>query len=154
MKGDYWVWVPSDDLILPSLVEKKLKISDDNTIILGCGDKIDKDSKFLGAIKFFWDNNSDFINRVWNDCFIGMTGVMIPYALFNRIGVFPEHLRYSEDYYWILRSTLSENVNYKFIPEIIYKKRIHQIRLSDQYSNEIIANIPVIKKEIMDTYGK
>lgn len=154
MKGNYWVWVPSDDLILPALIENKLKISDDNTITLGWGDSIDENSKYLGSLKFSFKSNSEFISRIWNECFIGMTGVMIPINLFNRIGVFPEHLKFSEDYYWILKSTQFDSVNYKYVPEILYKKRLHNIRLSNQYSSEIIANIPLIKKEVKDIYGR
>jgi glycosyltransferase involved in cell wall biosynthesis len=154
MHGDYWVWLPSDDILDKNLLSKKLKISSPETVVLGWGDIIDEKSDYRGSIKFNWESSAEFIKRIWIECFIGMTGVMIPKKIFNMVGLFPEHLKFSEDYYWILKATTFDNILFKYIPEIVYKKRIHTGRLTHRYHAEIIANVPLIKEEVKELYGK
>jgi len=153
MTSDIWVWLPSDDIISHTLIEKKLKKLTDNNIVLAWGDNINSNGQFLSKITFDWKSSDEFKKRIWNECFIGMTGVMIHKKVFEKVGMFPEHMLFSEDFYWILKST-KFNIDYDYITESLYKKRIHNNRTTNKYQAEIIKNIPVIKKEIENLYGK
>jgi glycosyltransferase involved in cell wall biosynthesis len=152
MKSDIWVWVPSDDIIHNNLIEKKIEKLTSNNIILAWGDIINSDGKFQSKISFNWNSSDEFKKRIWEDCFIGMTGIMIPISVFKKIGTFPEHMLFSEDFYWILKSTKFD-IDYDYIPEVLYKKRIHNGRTTNKYYNAIIKNIPIIKEEIKRIYG-
>lgn len=153
MKSDVWVWVPSDDIAITNLIEEKLKKITPNSIVLAWGIIVGESGSEQGKINFQWNTSDDFRKRIWEECFIGMTGVMIHRNVFNKVGNFPEHMNFSEDFYWILKST-KFNIEYSYIDKYLYKKRIHGNRLTARKYNEVIANIPKIKKEVIGLYGK
>ena len=151
MHSDIWIWVPSDDIIMPDLVVKKITLLTDNNIVLAWGKTINECGSEQGQITFDWLSSDEFRHRIWKECFIGMTGVMIPRSVLYKVGGFPEHLDFSEDFYWILKST-KMGVDYSYVPEFLYKKRHHSNRLTDKNHSSIIKGIPVIKEEINSWY--
>lgn len=151
---DAWLWVPADDIVEETIVEKKLNKLTPYSIIFSYGIIIDSNSIEKGRISYNWSSSKEFRERIWKECFIGMTGVMISRKTIELVGNFPEHMKFSEDYYWILKSTLFENIDYHYIPEFLYRKRIHQNRLSNKYHTEILSNIEKIKQEIRNCYQK
>lgn len=144
-----WLWLPADDLLEKDILLKKLNLLSGTSIIFSYGKIINEKNNYIGQISFSWSSSEEFKKKIWDDCFIGMTGVLISKKTIDIVGGFPEHLKYSEDYYWLLKSTLFHNIEYKYVPEFLYSKRIHTNRLSYKYHPEIIKNIPLIKKEIL-----
>ena len=149
-KGDAWLWCPGDDIWLPNLLEEKYHFHQAHPDCISYSDWIVID-EFGNEVTEIHPNRftpSEFRDVVWHDCPIGFTGIWIPRNVFNVVGLFPEHLKFSEDFYWMIKATI-HGVDFRCVPEILYKKRKHLNSTTNKNIDSILANIPVIRQELM-----
>jgi glycosyltransferase involved in cell wall biosynthesis len=144
-RGDTWVWCPADDTLAPDFFEHKYQWAEryPNTVLYSHGNVMDADGKHLSSIEPSPCPPDEFRKRQKP---IGMTGIWIPMAILNNI-MFPEHLPFSEDFYWMLLAC-REGVDFRCVPKILYNKRKHGNSTTARNYPEIIANIDRIKAEV------
>lgn len=141
------VWMPADDVVAPDLLEKKLLLLTDNTVVLSWGWRMNAYGSLIDTIEFDWTDTEDFRKRMWKQCFIGMTGVMIPKTAFDKVGGFPTHFPCSEDYYWVLKS-LAHGVQYRYVNDHLYFKRHHANRTTERHAIDIPSVVKQIHEEL------
>ena len=150
MKGDAWVWCPADDIFLPNLLQVKIEENsiDSNCILYNDWVIIDEKGN-EGEKRITLKGDKDFfINLVKMLSPIGFTGIFVPKIILEKVGNFPEHLQFSEDFYWMLKAALVDNVYFKGIPQILHKKRRHGNRLTNRNSAYMIENVKNIREQI------
>ncbi len=150
MKGDFWVWCPSDDILKPNCLERKLKKSEElnhSSILYAWGELINGAGKILHPITPKL-SPKEFADIIFIKCPIGFTGIWIPKDIFQKVGLFPEHLNCCEDYYWLLKS-VAHNIPYVGQHEVLYVKRIHPNRLGNRESSNVVSVATKIRKELL-----
>ncbi len=150
-KGSVWVWCPADDVLLPALLERKSKLAGlyPDAVIYSHGNLMDKDGKVFGKVTAPPWTPKKFRKVVQTKCPIGLTGLWVPMVVFDRVGGFPEHLPYSEDFYWMLKAC-KEGVDFRCVHRTLYHKRKHRNSLTGRNQKEIVANIARIREEVMN----
>jgi len=152
--GDYWSWCPADDYWSPNLLETKIKY-------------IEKYPKSVLYNNWFVINNNsimahadvpkmssdEFKDIVWQTSPIGFTGILIPMYIFRDLNIyFPEHLNFSEDFYWMIEATIN-NIPFDCVPERLHYKRKHENSLTSKNINKILEQIPVIRNNLKLKYN-
>ncbi len=150
---DIWVWCPSDDILAPDLLEKKLALHDRETVLYsGWRCFGDHEAELMPAET----TQAEFVRRVWTreewgkGPIMGFTGIWIPRRAYRLAGPFPEHESVSEDFQWLLQAT-ARGVPFKCIREVLYAKRVHQNRKTARY--DVQAGMDAIYQEVTRTHG-
>jgi len=148
MKGKVWTWCPSDDIWLPTLLETKKKFSENhpNCILYSDWIVIDQNGKELME-KHPRLSPKEFSEEIWTGCPIGFTGIWIPKTVIDRVGPFPTHLKYSEDFYWMLKANVHK-IPFVGVRKTLYKKRKHTNTLTHKNLQSILDQIPVLVSDI------
>jgi glycosyltransferase involved in cell wall biosynthesis len=149
-KGDYWVWIPADDIIDHKLLAYKVALAriHPTDIIYHDYNLINQYSVYLKTIRLKQHSTSELLTLARIECPIAFTGIMIPIPILKKYP-FPEHLAYSEDFYWFLQA-IKHGLKFRHIPQILHCKRRHPGTLTRQKQKEIKALIPKLVKEVLD----
>jgi len=150
--GNYWSWCPADDYWNEHLLENKIKYIDKfpKSILYNNWFFIDENNNIFGGYDVPIMTSDDFSEEVWKTSPIGFTGILIPMYIFKTLKLlFPEHLPYSEDFYWMIKATI-HNVPFDLVPERLHYKRKHENSLTNKNITAIIENIPRIRSELME----
>jgi glycosyltransferase involved in cell wall biosynthesis len=147
--GNIWTWCPSDDIWHIDLLKIKLKFyyKYPNAVIYNNWNIINNNGLHISTHIIPKYTQSEFKKVVWNTSPIGFTGIFIPMKVFNIVGKFPKHLKFSEDYYWMIKATI-HNIDIIGIPNILHKKRIHNNRLTYRNKDAITKNVLSIRNEL------
>ena len=79
---------------------------------------------------------------------IGMTGILIPTEIL-RANQFPQFLDFSEDWFWLVRAALKHKILFRCVPEVLYRKRIHENSITFRHRRQIIDNIrPIYERAL------
>lgn len=149
--GDYWSWCPADDYWHPTLIEKKIKYIKryPDSVLYNNFYVIDGTSKINGHYDQQEMTSEEFDIWVWKCKGIGFTGIFIPMRVFKELKVlFPEHLPFSEDFYWMIKATI-HGVPFNLVPERLNYKRRHNNSLTTRNSKRIFENVPKIREELL-----
>jgi teichuronic acid biosynthesis glycosyltransferase TuaG len=146
--GDLWAWLPADDTWRPTLLERKLQAAEEfpGAVIYSHGQIMGGDAVTPADI-----SPRAFRELVQTKSPIGMTGIVIPLDILRAIP-FPEHLGYSEDFWWML-TAVKAGVEFRCVPEILYEKRQHANSISGRHEDDIAANVRTIREEVSRCAG-
>ena len=143
--GDYWCWCPADDVFSDRLIEKKLPHLD-GSVVYHDWFIINDRGTVTGMDEVPKMTNEEFYESVKKSSPIGFTGIMIPMDVMRRVP-FPEHLDFSEDFYWMINATLN-GVRFKGIREKLHYKRKHSGSTTSKNIDRILAQVPLIRQEL------
>jgi glycosyltransferase involved in cell wall biosynthesis len=148
-RGDVWTWCPSDDIWLPNLLEVKYQQAQKypDAILYSDWMIIDEHGQDVGQVCPKRYLPREFKEVVWRDSPIGFTGIWIPMKTFDVTGPFPEHLNYSEDFYWMIKATIHD-MDFRCVPQVLYKKRTHLNTTTKKNYTKILENIPTIREDL------
>jgi glycosyltransferase involved in cell wall biosynthesis len=149
VQGSAWVWCPADDLLLPELIQKKWEFSmqHPDTVLYSYGHYMRDNGTFYNTLKPKCYEPEEFRQVLKTKCPIGLTGVWIPTAVYQQVGPFPEHLKYSEDFYWMLMACKA-GADFRCVPELLYAKRHHGNRITERHRAEILANVEKHRRDV------
>lgn len=155
MTGDAWIWCPSDDILDSTLIEKKVlfNVTNPHAVIYNDFSLIDENGKYISTVNIKYYTPEYFKDLVFKESPLGFTGIFIPKRIINKVGKFPEHIDYSEDYYWMVKATI-DDVIFLGISEILHMKRIHDNRLTFQNNKNIPQMVIKIRKELTEYKNK
>lgn len=147
-KGDYWVWCPGDDILSHNLLEECLLFSYQypNSVLYNDWIVIDSNGKHLAQYSPSF-SPEEFNKQVWISSPICFVGIWIPMTAFKKAGLFPLHLPYSEDFYWMIKATI-DGVEFRHLPKTLHKRRTHNNSLTSRNINDIINNVPKIRNDL------
>lgn len=147
-RGDYWVWVPADDAIDETLLEEKLRFSrrHPNAVIYDSFRVVDENNQEKCVRQVPITTPEDFAKIVWKKAPIGFTGIWIPMEILKRIP-FPDHVRYSEDYYWLLNA-VKHGVEFRGMRKVLHTKRDHPNSETRRNYEAVMKDVENIRKEL------
>lgn len=149
MKGGYWVWAPADDVLLPELLQRKadFAIEHPTAVLYSHGAVIDVSGEVQRLLQPRPVLPGTFRWMMRRQPGIGMTGIWIPRSAFDHVGTFPEHLDYSEDFYWVLKACKA-GVDFVCVPEVLYHKRVHPNRTTERNWGGFKQQVQKIRREL------
>lgn len=149
-KGDVWVWMPADDVFDLDLLKEKLNYSrklSTESIIYSDYYYINEKGEVTGESKLISYTPETLADAVWRTTnLIGFTGIWIPISILKRIP-FPEHIKYSEDFYWLIKSTMY-GYDYFHLRKRLYYKRKHKDSVTAKNLQAILVDVENIRKEL------
>ena len=155
MTTPFWVWAPADDILHKDLLLRKLDVAQKNqqAVIYSDSTHVDKNGKIIKHSQTTITSNEQLYTDIWQTTeLFGFTGIWIPKAVFNIVGMFPEHIQYSGDFWWLIRAT-QNRINFIRIAEELFCKRFHRGQLSQRIKLVIKQHVKDIRCEL-DEYGR
>jgi len=148
-RGDYWCWCPADDFFAPQLLERAIDCGKDypKSVLYNNAILINEKGVVIEPRVTSKQTSKQFSEAVWESCPIGFSGIMIPQYAYKSLP-FPEHLSFSEDFYWMIKATILD-IPFDGIPEFLTYKRKHNNSLTDRNYEAIFEQIPKIREELM-----
>lgn len=159
MNGEWFKWLSADDVLKRNCIDALIKEtkqfgeSAKNHIFYSNYEFIDEKSKIIG--KYIKENYNDLDNFDRNvillDHFFGSGNtVLIHKSVFEKCGVFDEHIGYQEDYEFWLRCCLLFNVQLFFISDTLAQYRIHASQLTQKNLTQNISHANIIRNLILE----
>ena len=148
--GKHWVWCPSDDRLLPHMLKTARQFSKKHPGDVGYseGEIIDASgNRSKGRWSAEIRTPEETARLSWQHSVVGFTGICIPILVFDRVGNFPTHLKYSEDYAWMIRATI-HGVKFVRMPGVLYQKRVHPSSTTKRNLPRILAQVPEIQANL------
>lgn len=153
--GDYWSWCPADDYWSIDLLEKKIKFIEiyPKSVLYNNWYVVDENGNISNHSPVKQMSSDEFKLEVWKSSPIGFTGILIPMYVFKELKIlFPEHLLFSEDFYWMIEASIN-NIPFNLVPDKLHYKRKHKNSLTSKNINNIVEQIPKIRSELKFKYN-
>ena len=153
-RGDYWTWCPADDKLTHNCLELSIAAANVNPghvlyhdfFIIG-----DDDNDIRMSVVTKYMTPDEFNEEVWKTSPIGFTGILIPTQTLIDLP-FPEHLQFSEDFYWMIHATL-HGIKFTGIRNFLHFKRKHINTNTAHNLPAILKQVHVIRKELRDAHS-
>lgn len=126
MVGEYFSWLSHDDIYYPHKLEKQigyLKGNEKNVILYSDYDIIDEKSRFIGSEKNSHINKENIFYDLMTKWPVHGCTTLIPKHFFDRIGLFDERLKTTQDYDMWFR--MSEKFKFVHLDEVLIASRVH-----------------------------
>jgi len=128
MTGEYFSWLSHDDRYYSDKVETQIAYLSGlemKEVILYSGfDIIDSNSEVIGRSTFPSYESYKFLYEVLSHSFLNGCTVLVPKSCFDKVGVFNEALKTTQDYdLWV---RLAKHFDFVNIPEILIQSRQHR----------------------------
>lgn len=127
MTGDYFSWLSHDDVYDPEKIERQvryLKKNSNRSVITYCDcEIIDKDSNVVAISRI----DEKYLKNVYLTILstaIGGCSLLIPKVCFEKVGLFNERLKTTQDNEMWLRIAVA-GFSFEYLPEILLKSRDH-----------------------------
>ncbi len=126
-KGDYVAFLDADDVWVPEKLEKQLKLIESNPAIgiVTCGEhQMDVNGKVFDSTRYIqYKDKNEFLNQMLIKNMVGGGSCcVVRRKCFDRIGLFDENLRGTED--WDMWMRLAEEYEVASIAEPLFYARI------------------------------
>ncbi len=126
MRGEYFSWLSHDDVYLPRKVEREaaaLAARGDDAIAYSDYEVIDESSRRIEVFRAGRLRAPQFRMLLVTDIPVNGCTVLLPRRCFDRVGLFDERLKVSQDYdLWFRMSRIYPFVH---VPEILLRSRVH-----------------------------
>lgn len=127
MTGEYFSWLSHDDLYYPRKVESQVAflsgLEDRNVVLYSDFEYMDPSGVVIGVKRIKHIDQRKFrLELIIGDPVNGCT-VLIPKQCFEKVGLFSEHLRTTQDYDMWFR--LAKVFKFVFVPEVLMRSRVH-----------------------------
>ena len=152
-KGDVICLLGSDDLWMPKKLEKQIKMAKKypDYILHGNAVEIDENGKEIYRTTLQDYTLKEYKERAKQPYGWYYTcSFWIPKEMFDKVGLFNESIKYSEDYEWILRAILLHNVKFKLMKDVLMKKRRNLDSLTYKNKDNMFEHAEEIRKSIME----
>lgn len=128
MTGEYFSWLSHDDLYFPDKIESQIKFISrakerKRIVLFGDYDLVNEESKTFKKVKIKKFSSSKIKLELIQSCPIHGCTMLIPKALFLRVGLFDEKLKTSQDYdLWF---KMANHAKFIYMNKRLVKSRIH-----------------------------
>ncbi|MGH9921968.1 MAG: glycosyltransferase [Nitrososphaerales archaeon] len=161
MKGSWFKWLSSDDVLLPSAVEELLRFATVNNAKFVYSDFviIDLEGNKIGEfIESTYATYLDFAASLWQYHIGHGSSSLIHKSVFEQTGIFDTKLRSREDYDFWLRACIVHGIMFYRCPQILLRYRVHPTQITSQISTEALRNDMKtrnrIKRQYIEMHGK
>ncbi|WP_306010243.1 glycosyltransferase [Bacillus sp. MMSF_3328] len=147
-KGEYIVWLSSDDIIIPEKIEKQLSFMKRENAKFSFTDyKLinDKNEILTGSGVLSNYSKESLLDGLKTSCTINGSTIMMKRELLASAGIFDLSYRYAHDYEYWIRVCLKHNPAFLQEPLTLY--RIHNKMGTKKHLREISEETDRIKKK-------
>ena len=140
--GEYFAWLSSDDVFLPTKIETQLGFMEDNQSSISYTNYSLIDEKSLitnERVGIHYEVPYEFIRHMQKGCHINGCTVMFKRDVYKKIGEFNTRYRYTQDYDYWLRILQHYKFDYIDTPLTLY--RVHSEMGSKQHLRDQTAEI-------------
>ena len=140
MKGNIFCWLSSDDIWKPNKLEVQNKVAEKypESIIYSSYDSFSKENSYLNTMGIDI-RGGNYARASLKGCFMNFSTAWIPKTIINRVGMFNEEFRFSEDYEWLIRAAAEHKSDFKFINESLVKRRLHYKQVTINHSKSLAS---------------
>lgn len=154
-KGDYFVWLSSDDFIYPNKVEEQLNFMQEKKAKFSFTNfnTMNRDNqmiKFNAGLHF--NSEVELLNLLQNYNPINGCTIMMAREVVEAIGNFNENLRYAQDYEYWLRVAGKFHLHY--LPKALTNYRIHNDMGTIRHKKEITEEFHHVRDQYREVTGK
>jgi len=142
MRGEYFAWLSHDDLWLHEKLSVQIAFHRDNPIFpVSYTDYalVNAEGQLIEEVHTPWFPRQTALKVLLGDVYINGSTILIEKSCFDIVGLFHEHLKYTQDTNMWLRILQKFEIGH--VPLILTKNRIH----SEQGSNNIKEHIDEAK---------
>lgn len=155
MKGDYFTWLSHDDLYYPTKTEEQVRLLEElgeDAVIYGDFEYIDGDGNFLGTKRTGLAQSCGVKFSLIMEGTINGCTVMVPRHFFDKVGLFDDQLRTTQDFDMWFRL----GREYLFVRQAqpLVKSRVHPNQGSLTIPSHLEEQNALYIKAIEDFKGK
>lgn len=166
MKGTWFKWLSSDDVLMHNAVEELLRFALEKNAKVVYSDYmlIDQNGKEVGeVIENTYNDYLDYASSLWQQHIGNGSSSLIHKSVFEQVGTFNATLKFAEDYDFWLRACILNGIMFYRCPQILLKYRMHSKQLSDKMRTDdnLIDRIKIyeqihqeVKERYISTHGK
>ena len=127
MTGEYFSWLSHDDVYYPRKLEAQIaylnNLGKKDVILYSDFDIIDRNSRVIGRSTIPSFEVERFLYEVLFESFLNGCTILAPKSCFDRVGVFNEALKTTQDYdLWV---RLAKHFDFIHVPEVLIQSRQH-----------------------------
>lgn len=154
MKGEFFSWLSHDDVYKSNKIQVQVDYLESNKSLGACYsdyDVIDETSKKLRTVKVQWYEGKKALLELFGNGYINGCSLLIKKSVFDKVGLFNESLRYSQDIeMWmrILNITAIGKVD-----EILSFERIHKNQGSLKFNKSVNEEVGQMYLDIFISLG-
>jgi Glycosyl transferase family 2 len=125
-QGDILGWLNSDDVLLPGVVSRTVRVFNDNPwvdVVYGRLERIDASGKLLPTPQLPKDRVNFDLSQLLGECVVNQPGSFWSRGIMERAGLLNENLHYSLDYEYWTRLALAD-AQFVHLPETVARFRL------------------------------
>ena len=126
MKGEYFAWLSHDDVFLPEKIARQIGFLEQNPGFAACYTnylQIDANGNKLREIATPWLPKKKALKTLFGRQYINGSTMVVKRDCFDQVGMFAEHLRYTQDMEMWLR--LLQRFEIGRVAPALAKQRVH-----------------------------
>jgi glycosyltransferase involved in cell wall biosynthesis len=153
-KGDYIAWLSHDDLFLPRKLERQVDFLRKNEQFNACYTNyyvINAKGETTAEVETPWYPHGQAIRVLFGDFYINGSSMLIARTCFDRVGLFSESLKYTQDGEMWLRIIRQFDIGR--LPEKLMKQRLHPGQGSVSSRSAHREETKVLYQRIFDEWG-
>lgn len=139
-KGNWIKWLSADDVLFDNYLEVMMKNARDDRINYCNYERINEYGEFIKnfiePIERNNKTNKEQFDELMRYFYGNGSSSLIHKSIFDKIGLFDDSLKHSEDYdFWLKAS--KNGIIFELIPEILLKYRVHPEQLTNKVGGSI-----------------
>jgi glycosyltransferase involved in cell wall biosynthesis len=126
MKGRYFAWLSHDDAFLPEKIASQVDFLNKNKAFAACYSdyfRIDAAGAITGKVAMPWLPREKALKALFGRQYINGSTMVIKRECFDQVGMFDEHLRYTQDMEMWFR--LLQRFEIGRVPQALAEQRVH-----------------------------
>ena len=151
MRGEWFKWLSSDDYLQPEAVELLLQRAHEANAKIAYSSYMLVDER-RRVIGFHPEHEKSFLGFA-AELVQGHVGngssVLIHKCVFEKVGVFDEHLKVGEDYDFWLRACLIHRIRFCCLQAFTVNYRVHRGQLRFHFMSDALANRQRIRDRVL-----
>jgi len=152
-KGDVICLLGSDDLWMPEKLEKQMLLAKKypDYILHGNAVEIDENGKEIYRTTlqdYTLEEHKERAKQPYGWYYT--CSFWIPKKIFDKVGLFNEKIKYSEDYEWVLRAILLHDIKFELMKDVLMRKRRNLVSLTYKNRDTMLEHAEEIRKSILE----
>jgi len=153
-QGKYIAWLSHDDLFLPQKLERQVEFLRQFPQYTACYSDyyvIDPQGKILWERRMPWYPRQQALQVLFGEAYINGCTMLIERGCFEKVGLFNEHLTYTQDTEMWIRLMMAFEIGR--VPEKLVKQRTHPAQGSQQHLDIQEIEALAMYKDLFDRVG-
>jgi hypothetical protein len=151
MRGEWFKWLSSDDYLQPEAVELLLRKAHEAKakIVYSSYTLVDERGRVIGFHPEHERGFLSFAAELVQQHVGNGSSVLIHHSVFEKVGLFDEHLKAGEDYDFWLRACLIHRIRFCCLHAFMVNYRVHPKQLTFRFASGALANQQRVRDRVL-----